>query len=168
MWTAHLAKIQRIPSNERVMPTFRPAPYLKRTCPARSAFFRRTDIDVSFMEMSRAIYSPTDIVPLYLDQIAALTQKLDELHFKLRAATKVDDAMRRLCTVPGAIMAFAPDLRAFASVRNFADWLGLVPRPGSTGGKDAARREGSTDRCVCVEVGAQTMRLTLPCQTNEL
>jgi len=83
-----------------------------------------------------------DIVRLYLDQIAVLTQKIDDLHFKLRAATKVDDAMRRLCTVPGvgpvtagAIMAFAPDLRAFASGRNFAAWLGLVPRQRSTGGK---------------------------------
>lgn len=66
-----------------------------------------------------------DIVRLYLDQIAALTQKIEELHFKLRASMKVDDAMRRLCTVPGvgpvtagAIMAFAPDLRTFASGRN--------------------------------------------------
>ena len=63
-----------------------------------------------------------DVVRLYLDQIALLTQKIDELHLKLRVATKVDDAMRRLCTVPGvgpvtagAIMAFAPDLRTFAS-----------------------------------------------------
>jgi len=83
-----------------------------------------------------------DIVRLYLDQIAVLTQKIDELHFKLRAATKVDEAMRRLCTVPGvgpvtagAIMAFAPDLRVFASGRSFAAWLGLVPRQRSTGGK---------------------------------
>ena len=35
-----------------------------------------------------------DIVRLYLNQIALLTQKIEELHFKLRAATKVDDAMR--------------------------------------------------------------------------
>jgi transposase len=83
-----------------------------------------------------------DIARLYLDQIALLTQKIDELHFKLRAASKVDDAIRRLCTLPGvgpetagAIMAFAPDLRAFASGRNFAAWLGLVPRQRSTGGK---------------------------------
>ncbi len=48
--------------------------------------------------------------------------------------------MRRLCTVPGvgpvtagAILAFAPDLRAFKSGRNFAAWLGLVPRQHSTG-----------------------------------
>jgi transposase len=75
-----------------------------------------------------------DIVRLYLDQIAVLTKKIDELPFKLRAATKIDEAMRRLCAVPGvgpvtagAIMAFAPDLRTFASGRNFAAWLGLVP-----------------------------------------
>lgn len=37
-----------------------------------------------------------DIGRLYLDQIAVLTQKIDELHFKLRAATTVDDAVRRL------------------------------------------------------------------------
>lgn len=42
-----------------------------------------------------------DIARLYLDQIALRTQKIEELHFKLRAATKVDDAMRQLCTVPG-------------------------------------------------------------------
>lgn len=41
--------------------------------------------------------------------------------------------MRRLCTVPGvgpvtagAIMAFAPDLRTFASGRNFADICKLL------------------------------------------
>lgn len=53
---------------------------------------------------------------------------------KLREATKTNEDMRRLCTVPGvgpvtagAILAFAPDLHAFKSGRNFAVWLGLVP-----------------------------------------
>ena len=32
-------------------------------------------------------------------------------------------------------MAFAPDLRTFASGRNFTAWLDLVPRQRSTGGK---------------------------------
>jgi transposase len=83
-----------------------------------------------------------DIARLYLDQIALLTNKIEELNSKLVHSTKVDDAMRRLCTVPGvgpvtagAIMAFAPDLRTFASGRNFAAWLGLVLRQRSTGGK---------------------------------
>ena len=79
---------------------------------------------------------------LYLDQIKMLSEKIDELSLKLREATKSNEDMRRLCTVPGvgpvtagAILAFAPDLRAFKSGRNFAAWLGLVPRQHSTGGK---------------------------------
>jgi transposase len=83
-----------------------------------------------------------EVAHLYLDQIAQLTDKVDGLSQKLNAATKTDREMRRLCTVPGvgpvtagAIMAFAPDLGAFASGRHFAAWLGLVPRQRSTGGK---------------------------------
>jgi transposase len=107
-----------------------------------------------------------DITRLYLDQIAVLTQKIDELHFKLRAATKIDDAMRRLCTVPGvgpvtagAIMAFAPDLRTFASGRNFAAWLGLVPRQRSTGGKTrlgGVSKMGQSDIRKLLIVGAMS------------
>ena len=79
---------------------------------------------------------------LYLDQIRLLTEKIDGLMLKLREAIKANEDMRRLCTAPGvgsvtvgAILAFAPDLRAFKSGRNFAAWLGLVPRQHSTGGK---------------------------------
>lgn len=116
-----------------------------------------------------AIYLPDavrDIVRLYLDQIALLTQKIEELHFRLRAATKVDDAMRRLCTVPGvgpvtagAIMAFAPDLNVFASGRNFAAWLRLVPRQRSTGGKTrlgAVSKMGQADIRKLLIVGAMS------------
>lgn len=49
-------------------------------------------------ELSEAV---RDIVRLYLDQIVVLTQKLDELHFDLSAATKANDAMRRLWPVLG-------------------------------------------------------------------
>lgn len=60
----------------------------------------------------------------------------------MRRATTEQVETRCLCTVPGvgpvtagAIMAVAPDLRAFASGWNFAAWLDLVPRQRSTGGK---------------------------------
>lgn len=86
--------------------------------------------------------SVRDIASLYLDHIEALTARIDELAFKLRETMQVNAEMRRLCTVPGvgpatagATMAFAPDLPTFASGRNFAAWLGLVPRQRSTGGK---------------------------------
>jgi transposase len=79
---------------------------------------------------------------LYLQQIGRLTQIIEQLADELKSATKTDEALRRLCTMPGigpvtagAIAAFAPDLETFESGRNFAAWLGLVPRQHSTGGK---------------------------------
>lgn len=107
-----------------------------------------------------------DVARLYLDQIALLTNKIEELRSKLVHSTKVDDAMRRLCTVPGvgpvtagAIMAFAPDLRTFASGRNFAAWLGLVPRQRSTGGKTrlgSVSKMGQADIRKLLIVGAMS------------
>ncbi|MBB3957106.1 transposase [Novosphingobium sediminicola] len=83
-----------------------------------------------------------EVAHLYLEQISTLSEKIDFLSFKLCEATWVNCEMQRLCTVPGvgpvtagAIMAFAPYLRSFASGRNFATWLDLVPRLRSTGGK---------------------------------
>jgi transposase len=107
-----------------------------------------------------------EVARLHLDQIAQLTLKIDELHSKLVASTKTDDAMRRLCTVPGigpvtagAIMAFAPDLHTFASGRNFAAWLGLVPRQRSTGGKTrlgSVSKMGQADIRKLLIVGAMS------------
>lgn len=86
--------------------------------------------------------SVRDVARLYLDHIDVLTVHIDHLLLKLREAMLVNAEMRRLCTVPGigpvtagAIMAFAPDLHTFSNGRNFAAWLGLVPRQRSTGGK---------------------------------
>ncbi|WP_312223892.1 IS110 family transposase [Rhizobium rhizoryzae] len=104
---------------------------------------------------------------LYLDQIGMLSEKIDELSLKLREATKSNEDMRRLCTVPGvgpvtagAILAFAPDLRAFKSGRNFAAWLGLVPRQHSTGGKTrlgGVSKMGQTDIRRLLIVGAMSL-----------
>jgi len=53
-----------------------------------------------------------------------------------------NEASKRLKTIPGigilgatAIAATVPDPRAFRSGRDFAAWIGLVPRQDSTGGK---------------------------------
>ncbi len=96
-----------------------------------------------------------EIVHLYLDQIEHLTQKIEELTRQLQDATRESAEMRRLCSAPGvgpvtagAIMAFAPDLHAFSSGRNFAAWLGLVPRQRSTWGKTrlgGVSKMGQTD-----------------------
>jgi transposase len=120
-------------------------------------------IDDSAIDLPDAV---RDVARLYLDQIALLTKKIEELHSKLVHSTKVDDAMRRLCTVPGvgpvtagAIMAFAPDLHTFASGRNFAAWLGLVPRQRSTGGKTrlgSVSKMGQADIRKLLIVGAMS------------
>jgi transposase len=88
---------------------------------------------------------------IYLEQIARLTEVIEQLADELEAASKTDAQLRRLCTIPGigpvtagAVAAFAPGLDTFDSGRNFAAscrrhafgvTLGLVPRQRSTGGK---------------------------------
>jgi transposase len=60
----------------------------------------------------------------YLDQIDLLTAKTEDLTLGLRDAASVRGARVGPVTA-GTVMAFAPDLRTFASGRNFAAWLGL-------------------------------------------
>jgi transposase len=83
-----------------------------------------------------------EIGRLYLDQIDALSGKIVGLEKQLRAEAARADATRRLQTMPGvgpitavAIESFAPPMETFRRGRDFAAWLGLVPRQNSTGGK---------------------------------
>jgi transposase len=59
------------------------------------------------------------------------------------AGRRLDDRVKRLMTIPGigiitatAIAATVPDAGAFKSGREFAAWIGLVPRQQSSGGKE--------------------------------
>lgn len=79
---------------------------------------------------------------MYLDQIDGLAARIAELDAKMRGAAKEADLARRAQTMPGvgpvtalAIETFAPDLSTFRRGRDFAAWLGLVPKQHSTGGK---------------------------------
>ena len=104
---------------------------------------------------------------IYLDQIARLADVIERLANELEAATKTDVQLRRLCTIPGigpvtagAVAAFAPDLDTFDSGRNFAAWLGLVPRQRSTGGKTrlgSVSKMGQTDIRRLLIVGAMSV-----------
>ena len=108
-----------------------------------------------------------DMGQLYLDQIARLTEVIEQLADDLERATRTDEELRRLCTVPGigpvtagAIAALAPDLKTFDSGRNFAAWLGLVPKQRSTGGKaklGAVSKMGQTDIRKLLIVGAMSV-----------
>jgi transposase len=71
-----------------------------------------------------------------------LDERLDEVTAEIETLAKADDACLRLMTVPGigpiiasAMVAAIGDGSAFTKGRDFAAWLGLVPRQVSTGGR---------------------------------
>lgn len=84
---------------------------------------------------------------LYLRQIAQLHEEIDQIDRCIAAEARQSDVVQRLQKVPGigpicamAITAFAPSMEEFRSGRDFAAWLGLVPRQHSTGGKQKLGR----------------------------
>ena len=79
---------------------------------------------------------------MYLAQIEGLNARVAELDEKMMSAAKEADVARRFQTMPGlgpitalATRTFAPHLATFRRGRDFAAWLGLVPKQHATGGK---------------------------------
>jgi transposase len=75
-------------------------------------------------------------------EFAALEMRIAATEAEIVVRTKADPAARRLATIPGIgpiiaarITATVPDPSVFRSGRDFAAWIGLVPRQNSTGGK---------------------------------
>tara|TARA_R100001369_G_scaffold11704_5_gene25442 strand:+ start:2247 stop:3122 length:876 start_codon:yes stop_codon:yes gene_type:complete len=98
---------------------------------------------------------------MYLEQIEGLNARIAELDTKMRCATQKAEVVRRAKTMPGvspvtalAIETFAPDLATFKRGRDFAAWLGLVPKQHSTGGKARLRKTSNP-------LGTM-LRMTLP------
>ena len=78
----------------------------------------------------------------YLDHIDHVDVEIAELDKRLQRLSKDDETSNHLQTMPGvgpitaaAIEAFAPPTATFKRGRDFAAWLGLVPRQHTTGGK---------------------------------
>ena len=79
---------------------------------------------------------------LLFDRIVVLDAEIADLAKEVGEAARRDDDAVRLMTIPGigpvtamALQAFAPPLESFRRGRDFAAWLGLVPRQHTTGGK---------------------------------
>jgi transposase len=77
------------------------------------------------------------------DQIDMIGLQIRKLERGLVEQVKEDDDLRRLTTIPGvgvmiaaSIKAHVPDVEGFKSGRHFAAWLGLTPKPCSSGGKE--------------------------------
>jgi transposase len=80
-------------------------------------------------------------------QIDDANEKIEALETEIVAHHRRDEASRRLVSIPGigpitasVIAAAVPDPTVFKSGRQFAAWLGLVPRQNSTGGKERLGR----------------------------
>jgi transposase len=80
--------------------------------------------------------------------LAHLEAEIGKLNAEIARRAKENDVARRLMTIPGigpliatAIAVLAPPPETFRKARDFAAWLGLVPRQHSTGGK---QRLGAT------------------------
>jgi transposase len=101
------------------------------------------------------------LVPL-AEVLAEVTRKIGELDGALRLELRRDPVARRLLDVTGigpvtavAMSAAVPDARVFKGGREFAAYLGLVPRQHSTGGKARLGRVS--------KMGNQDLRRLLVC-----
>ena len=75
-------------------------------------------------------------------QLQALQTLIGSIEKRIMAQHRANEASRRLETIPGighlgasTIAAVVTDPKAFRTGRDFAAWIGLVPRQNSTGGK---------------------------------
>jgi transposase len=78
-----------------------------------------------------------------VEEFVALEEQLAYYQAKLEALATTHPECQRLMTIPGigpltatALVAAVSDASAFKNGRQFAAWLGLVPRQHSTGGKE--------------------------------
>jgi transposase len=74
--------------------------------------------------------------------LQALQTMIGSIERRIIAQHRSDEASKRLRSIPGigivgatAIAATVPDPKVFRSGRDFAAWIGIVPRQDSTGGK---------------------------------
>jgi transposase len=81
------------------------------------------------------------------DQLGAIAVQIHALERRLLAWHRQDQDSQRLATIPGvglisatALAASVPDPKLFRSGREFAAFLGLVPRQNSSGGKERLGR----------------------------
>jgi transposase len=113
---------------------------------------------------------PADAIATLKVLVAALTHlevEIDKLDSEIARRARENELARRLMTVPGigpliatAIAVLAPPPETFRKARDFAAWLGLVPRQHSTGGR---QRLGATTK-----MGERSLRRLLIIGANSV
>src|SRR5476649_1817028 len=81
-------------------------------------------------------------------QLHAVQTQIDGLDKRITQAHRANADSKRLDAIPGfgvilstAVVATMTDPKAFKTGREFAAWIGLVPRQNSSGGKERLRSE---------------------------
>jgi transposase len=87
------------------------------------------------------------VLSLLVEQLNEVEKRIAQVEAEIRAWHRSNPVSQRLAKIPGigpltasAIAATVPDASLFRSGREFAAWLGLVPRQKSTGGKQRLGR----------------------------
>lgn len=82
------------------------------------------------------------LIQRLLDHLKALQEQVDEIEVQIKAWHRASEPSQRLEKVPGigpltasALVASIGDAKNFDNGRQFAAWLGVVPRQHSSGGK---------------------------------
>ncbi len=125
----------------------------------------------SMEENRRVPEQARQVLQLLAAQLADVGQRIAEVDARIAAWHKANPISLRLATIPGigpliatAIVATVPDPDVFRGGREFAAWLGLVPRQRSTGGKQRLGRISRLgDKYIrqLLIVGAQTVLLEM-------
>lgn len=127
------------------------------------------------------------------DLIEQIAEKTARISVKTKKAEKLaaqTDTARRLHTMPPlahagmrcrsagvgpltalAVEAFAPEMESFGCGRDFAAWLGLVPRQHSSGGKERLGRvskAGQADIRRLLIIGAPLMHANMHCRAVDV
>jgi transposase len=122
------------------------------------------------MEEDQRVPEPArQVLQLLAAQLDDVGKRIATVDARIAAWHKTNPVSRRLATIPGigpltatAIAATVPDPDVFRGGREFAAWLGLVPRQKSTGGKPRLGRISRLgDKYIrqLLIVGAQTVLL---------
>jgi transposase len=105
--------------------------------------FRKVVVDKLESEKEKLTALSQEMFWKLIEEFSALEEQLAYYQEKLEALAKTHPECQRLMTIPGigplsatALVAAVCDASAFHNGRQFAAWLGLVPRQHSTGGKE--------------------------------
>jgi transposase len=95
-----------------------------------------------------------EMLELLQDELQGQDERIKQLDGMLQRQVKTDERVQRLLQVEGigpisatAVVSAVGDARQFSSGRQFAAWLGLVPRQHSSGGKERLGHIGKNGDC---------------------